>query len=88
MAAGTFEEAIARTVVTTGSAQLIYLICEALLDPGDIVLVESPTYFVFLGPVETRGARAVRVPIDEHGLQVDALEARWAGSAIRASSIA
>src|SRR4051812_2643556 len=75
VAAGTFEEAIARTVVTTGSAQLIYLVCEALLDPGDIVLVESPTYFVFLGPVETRGARAVRVPIDEHGLKVDSLEA-------------
>jgi 2-aminoadipate transaminase len=71
---GTYQEAIARTVVTTGSAQLIYLICEALLDPGDIVLVESPTYFVFLGPVETRGARAVRVPIDDQGLRIDALE--------------
>jgi 2-aminoadipate transaminase len=45
------------------------------LDPGDIVLVESPTYFVFLGPVNTRGARAIRVPIDEHGLRLDALEA-------------
>jgi 2-aminoadipate transaminase len=71
---GAYQEAVARTVVTTGSAQLIYLVCEALLDPGDIVLVESPTYFVFLGPVETQGARAVRVPIDDHGLRVDALE--------------
>ncbi|MGC8642744.1 MAG: PLP-dependent aminotransferase family protein [Isosphaeraceae bacterium] len=71
---GTYEEAISRTVVTTGSAQLIYLVCEALLDPGDIVLVESPTYFVFLGPVETRGARAVRVPIDQEGLRIDALD--------------
>ena len=76
VAEGTYQEAIARTVVTTGSAQLIYLICEALLDPGDIVLVESPTYFVFLGPVETRGARAVRVPIDDGGLRIDALERR------------
>ena len=74
VAAGTYQEAIGRTVVTTGSAQLIYLVCEALLDPGDIVLVESPTYFVFLGPVETRGARAIRVPIDEEGLRIDALE--------------
>ncbi|HMF36084.1 MAG TPA: aminotransferase class I/II-fold pyridoxal phosphate-dependent enzyme, partial [Isosphaeraceae bacterium] len=72
VAEGTYQEAIARTVVTTGSAQLIYLVCEALLDPGDIVLVESPTYFVFLGPVETRGARAVRVPIDDGGLRIDA----------------
>ena len=71
---GSYREAIDRTVVTTGSAQLIYLVCEALLDPGDIVLVESPTYFVFLGPVETRGARAVRVAIDEQGLRIDALD--------------
>jgi 2-aminoadipate transaminase len=71
---GAYQDAIARTVVTTGSAQLIYLVCEALLDPGDIVLVESPTYFVFLGPVETRGARAVRVPIDDQGLSIDAVE--------------
>jgi 2-aminoadipate transaminase len=70
----TYEEAVSRTVVTTGSAQLIYLVCEALLDPGDLVLVESPTYFVFLGPVETRGARAVRVPIDQQGLRIDALD--------------
>jgi 2-aminoadipate transaminase len=72
---GSFRDAIPRTVVTTGSAQLIYLLCEALLDPGDIVLVESPTYFVFLGPVDTRGARAIRIPIDEEGLRLDELEA-------------
>ncbi len=72
---GFFEEAISRTVVTNGSAQLIYLVCEALLDPGDIVLVESPTYFVFLGPIQTRGARAIRIPIDDGGLCLDALEA-------------
>jgi len=71
---GAFIDAVGRTVVTTGSAQLIYLVGEALLNPGDVVLVESPTYFVFLGPLETRGARAVRVPIDEHGLRIDALE--------------
>jgi 2-aminoadipate transaminase len=71
---GSFQEALSRTIVTTGSAQLIYLVCEALLDPGDIVLVESPTYFVFLGPIETRGARAIRVQIDHDGLRLDALE--------------
>jgi 2-aminoadipate transaminase len=75
---GSYEEAIPRTVVTTGSAQLIYLSCEALLDPGDIVLVESPTYFVFLGPIETLGARAIRIPIDDGGLRLDRLEATLA----------
>ncbi len=72
--AGCYKEALPRTIVTTGSAQLIYLVCEALLDPGDIVLVESPTYFVFLGPIETRGARAIRIPIDEGGMRIDDLE--------------
>lgn len=71
---GTYRKAVGRTVLTTGSAQLIYLVGEALLDPGDIVIVESPTYFVFLGPLETRGARAIRTPIDEGGLRLDALE--------------
>src|SRR6185295_18374279 len=44
------------------------------LDPGDIVLVESPTYFVFLGPVQTRGARAIGIPIDKDGLRLDELD--------------
>jgi 2-aminoadipate transaminase len=73
-APGFYKDACSRTIVTTGSAQLIYLVCEALLDPGDIVLVESPTYFVFLGPVQTRGARAIRIPIDEGGMRIDVLE--------------
>lgn len=74
---GTFQSLLPRTVVTTGSQQLLYLIAEALLDPGDIVLVESPTYFVFLGVLETRGARAVGVEIDEGGMKLDALEATF-----------
>ncbi len=61
--------------MTTGSQQLLYLISEALLDPGDIVLVESPTYFVYLGVLETRGVRVIGVDIDEGGLRLDALEA-------------
>ncbi|MCX7886089.1 MAG: PLP-dependent aminotransferase family protein [Verrucomicrobiae bacterium] len=42
-------------IVTNGSQQLLYLVAEVLCDPGDIVLVEDPTYFVFLGIVEARG---------------------------------
>ncbi len=76
---GFYKEVVSRTIVTTGSAQLIYLVCEALLDPGDIVLVESPTYFVFLGPVATRGAQAIGIPIDDGGMRLDSLEAALAG---------
>jgi len=78
VAEGTFQHVLPRTVVTTGSQQLLYLIAEALLDPGDIVLVESPTYFVFLGVLETRGVEVIGVETDEGGLKLDALEATLA----------
>jgi 2-aminoadipate transaminase len=75
---GGFGAVLPRTVVTTGSQQLLYLVAEALLDPGDIVLVEAPTYFVFMGVLESRGAHAIGVEIDEGGLRLDALEATLA----------
>jgi 2-aminoadipate transaminase len=46
-------------IVTNGSQQLLYLITEALCDPGDIVIVEDPTYFVYLGILEAMGVRAM-----------------------------
>ena len=62
-------------VCTTGSQQLLALLADALLDPGDICLVAAPTYFVFLGVLEGVGARAIALPADEHGLRMDALTA-------------
>ncbi|MEO6811443.1 MAG: PLP-dependent aminotransferase family protein, partial [Isosphaeraceae bacterium] len=78
VAKGTFAEVLDRTVVTNGSQQLLYLVAEALLDPGDIVLVESPTYFVFMGVLRSRGARVIGVATDEGGLRLDALDATLA----------
>jgi 2-aminoadipate transaminase len=62
-------------VLTTGSQQLLSIIGEVLLDPGDICLVAAPTYFVFLGVLNGLGARAVPVATDEDGLQPEQLEA-------------
>ncbi|HUG93833.1 MAG TPA: PLP-dependent aminotransferase family protein [Planctomycetaceae bacterium] len=61
-------------VLTTGSQQLLSLVGEVLLDPGDICLVAAPTYFVFLGVLNGLGAQAVPVPADDDGLRVDLLE--------------
>lgn len=66
--------ALHRVVVTNGSQQLLYLLTEALIDPGDIVLVESPTYFVYLGVLQSFGAKVIGVETDAGGLRVDALE--------------
>jgi 2-aminoadipate transaminase len=75
---GAFAEALHRMVVTTGSQQLLYLITEVLVDPGDIVLVESPTYFVYMGVLESAGARVIGIPTDGGGMRMDALEATLA----------
>jgi 2-aminoadipate transaminase len=64
----------ARLILTTGSQQLLSLVGEVLLDPDDICLVAAPTYFVFLGVIHGLGARAVPIPADENGMQIDLLE--------------
>jgi 2-aminoadipate transaminase len=61
-------------LMTHGSQQLLYMVTEALCDPGDIVLVEDPTYFVFLGIMQSHGlcGRGIRLAAD--GLEVGHLE--------------
>jgi 2-aminoadipate transaminase len=63
-----------RIVLTTGSQQLLSLVGEVLLDPGDICLVAAPTYFVFLSVLNGLGARTIPIPADERGLRTDLLE--------------
>jgi len=61
-------------ILTTGSQQLLSLVADVLLDPGDICLVAAPTYFVFLGVLSGIGARAIAIETDEHGLNPQALD--------------
>lgn len=61
-------------VLTTGSQQLLYMLGELLLNPGDIVITEAPSYFVYHGILGSLGVRTLTVPMDEHGMDTDALE--------------
>ncbi len=61
-------------VLTTGSQQLLYLLGELLLNPGDIIIAEAPSYFVYQGTLASLGVRTLSVPMDEHGRSVDTLE--------------
>lgn len=63
-----------RTVITNGSQQLLYLVTECLCDSGDIVLVEDPTYFVFLSIAQSRGLRCRGVRLEEDGIDLEHLE--------------
>jgi len=53
-----------RMVITNGSQQVLYLAMQVLCDPGDIVLVDRPSYFVFLEMLTGLGLRAVSLPTD------------------------
>jgi len=63
-----------RLVITHGSQQFLYLLTEALCDPGDIVLVEDPTYFVYLGIMQSRGLAGRGVRMNRDGIDLGHLE--------------
>ena len=61
-------------IVTTGGQQVIDLVCKTLIDPGDVIVAEAPTY---PGAVPTFGAYqadVVQIPIDGEGMPIDELE--------------
>ena len=62
-------------LVTTGSQQALGLLAAVLLDPGDAVLVEDPSYLAALQSFGFAGARLVPVDCDEDGLDPEALPA-------------
>jgi len=64
-----------RMMITHGSQQLLYILTEILFDPGDIVLVEDPSYFVYLGITQSHGLRARSIPMEEDGIDLPHLEA-------------
>ncbi|HEX7976781.1 MAG TPA: PLP-dependent aminotransferase family protein [Anaerolineales bacterium] len=61
-------------MVTSGSQQALDLLGKVLINRGDRILVESPTYLGALQAWSAYGADYVTVPMDENGMQTDALE--------------
>jgi DNA-binding transcriptional MocR family regulator len=60
-------------LVTTGSQQALTLVTTTLVEPGDVVAVEEPTYLAALQCFQLAGARIVPVASDEHGMVPEAL---------------
>ena len=64
-----------RLFISNGSQQALYLAIQTLCDPGDFVLVEQPTYFVFLEILSGLGVNPVPMPMTESGeVDISALE--------------
>jgi len=60
-------------LVTSGAQQVVDLMARALLEPGDTVVVEAPTYPGTLHTLRMAGARFAAVPCDGDGMVVDDL---------------
>jgi DNA-binding transcriptional MocR family regulator len=61
-------------IVTTGSQQALDLIGKTLISPGDVVIVEAPTFLATIQCFRLYGAHIIGAPIDADGVDVDKLE--------------
>jgi 2-aminoadipate transaminase len=61
-------------IVTTGGQQAIDLICKTLVDPGDVVVCEAPTYPGAVPVFCSYQAEVVQIECDGDGMKIDDLE--------------
>lgn len=61
-------------IVTTGSQQALDLLGKTLVDPGDKVIVEGPTFLATIQCFRLYGAQLISAPIDENGVKTGELE--------------
>jgi 2-aminoadipate transaminase len=62
-------------LVTTGGQQVIDLVCKTLIDPGDVVVAEAPTYPGAVPVFVSYQADVVQIEMDDHGMRIDVLRA-------------
>lgn len=62
------------TIIVTGGQQGIELCCKVMCNEGDVVICESPSFIGALNAFRSLGARLVGVPLNEEGMDVQALE--------------
>jgi 2-aminoadipate transaminase len=65
-------------LVTSGGQQVIDLVCKALIDPGDVIVAEGPTYPGAVPTFSAYQADVVQIAMDAEGMRVDELEATLA----------
>jgi 2-aminoadipate transaminase len=66
-------------LVTSGAIEALELVTKSFLDPGDLVVVEGPTYLGAIQAFRSFEATLEAVPLDDHGLDVEELERRLRG---------
>jgi DNA-binding transcriptional MocR family regulator len=72
-------------VVTCGGMEALNLGLRAAARPGDVIALESPTYFAVLQIIESLGMKAIEIPTHaRHGMDLDALESAIRRHRVRA----
>ena len=66
-------------IVTTGGQQVIDLATTTLIDPGDVIVAEAPTYPGAVPTFSSYEAEVVQIDIDADGMRIDLLEERLDG---------
>jgi len=61
-------------IVTVGSQQGLYLLALSIIDPGDYIVTEEPSYLGMIQAFSARKTRFITIPIDEHGMKTELLE--------------
>jgi 2-aminoadipate transaminase len=61
-------------IVTTGGQQVIDLVCKTLIDPGDVIVAEAPTYPGAVPTFSAYQAQVEQIEMDANGMPIDVLE--------------
>jgi 2-aminoadipate transaminase len=76
MTAEGFAVSVDNVLITTGSQQAIYLLGKIFLDPGDLAMVESPTYLATLQAWNSFEASYLEMAADADGILTEQIEAQ------------
>lgn len=63
-------------LITAGATNAIFYMCSALLEPGDVIICEAPSFLGSLVAFEAMGAELHSVPLDMEGLDMTALQTK------------
>lgn len=72
-------------VITSGCQEAMFLSLKSVTQPGDVVAIESPTYYGLLQAIDALGLKALEIPTDpQSGMSVDALQLAFEQWPVRA----
>ena len=74
-------------IVTSGASQGLSLTMRAILTSGDVVACEDPSFMSVIRAIRVSGARVQPIPVDDDGLDVDALESLLARTEVKALAL-